>query len=1308
MLSPDASHVTASLWTGLFFTVPLCWLRYAGDSLVPPTRIRLLLSLLLGLSLASPLVSAQGYVFFRGRVVREDGTVADRPVTLQRVCQGLPQPIREATASRRNGEYVVRLFLSHFGQVFSGWGLSEMLPCSLEASASGYVSSRIDLTDRHVTLNPRLPDIVLTPKSQSAALDLRPPAGVPRAASRNWELAVERLIARNWDGAETPLRAVVQAAPGFAPAWSALGNVCLRQGKLEEARRVLQRAVELDSSQLISYHMLAQVQFDLKDWPAAVATTEKLLAADTKHIYLEAYLVNAAALYQLREFDQALQRVDEAARLDRLRELKRTLYLRGLILEAKGDYPSAEMSLRGYLAQNPRAKEAADVTQRIASLGKGQPSGLSADMSSLDLSLAATGEARVPGGIKAFSLVAQIDPAPSPHDFFLSYARAITAGRPDQPNRTKEAREEIAAFISTVAALERLGERTATGTLIQLSTSSDAALRATRAILSELGWKLVEQGDGFSIETATLPIERYRQRALAAFGVDELDLRNALRDRRNFTFEIPNETARLVGGAAWSMLLKGVPEAAGGPPEIFIRDWRFAHVYSGLGAMNLDSASALVAAAGLANLIVKYSHLTSSYAEALVIGANRVLVPGGPPAEPVWASLAGASPRAVAPFLRGLLEKDQGRLLAFYHALAHADASHQRFFTRDAARAQAFYRWYRDSAPPAGSFGVAASWQQQILQSLPIDASGNVLFPGSREVWGNAADSDDNILLAPAPLEALAAIIQLEQRRGAPLSPPAVRLLVRHFTEWRSLFGYFDHLPGLGEPAFRALEQFAAVAAAAPMPRRNQLLGEWHSLVQLIVLGSQAGSLSAAQADHAFQQACDALRAPDPHLAALAALRAILGGPAVLDEALAGQLLRLSGARREAFDEIKRLQDVPSLASLGPSPTATATLEALSGAVYAAMLDPGFLLVAADRQLLRKHRFVSADSRAPLFLDSSLHRSNGPDGSNFEGGFASFHDAARPLRDRVAASRSPRAEPAANPGGPSPVAPPVVSAAPPPADAAPADGGDVIFRARGRIVEVYATVTDSKGRYVDNLTSTQFVILEDGVAKPVAAFESYLAGVSVALVFDTTGSMSHTLPTLKGAALELLSELRNVDSVAVYSFDETVTPVLPITADKEAAKRAILKLHASGTTALYDALVKVNRDLASRAGKKVIVVFTDGADNASMISSKLAIESARERGIPIYTIAEGEAIVHAQLVAELDNISRSTGGTPFLVRHLSEIGGVFQKISQDLLHGYLVGFQPSTGDARTWRKIEVVLGGAKALKVRARDGFYVE
>ncbi|MEI9974221.1 MAG: hypothetical protein WDO73_20525 [Ignavibacteriota bacterium] len=129
-------------------------------------------------------------------------------------------------------------------------------------------------------------------------------------------------------------------------------------------------------------------------------------------------------------------------------------------------------------------------------------------------------------------------------------------------------------------------------TTVRLSFSGEADTRRSRAILAELGWKLTANGESYSLEAGDRAKDGARQWALPAWGWTKLTLRQAVLAKREFTFEIPHENARLVGGAAWGLVLKDVPDMPGGPAEAFIRDWRFARVYRGLGALDRDTAAA--------------------------------------------------------------------------------------------------------------------------------------------------------------------------------------------------------------------------------------------------------------------------------------------------------------------------------------------------------------------------------------------------------------------------------------------------------------------------------------------------------------------------------------------------------------------------------------------------------------------------------------------------------------------------------------------------------------------------------------------
>jgi len=1243
----------------------------------------------------------------------DDGSPPGRTVLIQRNCNGAPYPFREGYASPKTGDYTVRLEVADFGGVFSGaFESTGLLPCVLEAVAQGVVSTKLDLSDRRLTMNPELPLIVLTRVLPGSAIDLKHGPAVPRPVSKKWMQGVKLANAKDWAGAETAFRTVVQAAPKFAPGWNALGMACLNLNKAADARDALQQAVELDPKPLPPYVSLTNAELGLKDWDAAAKTSQTLIQADTKHLYLEAYFQQAVARYQLGDFDRAQASVVEGMRLDRLQDLPRAEYVLGLILEAKHDLDAAAQHIRSYLEKHPRAEDAAEATERLNNLGKQPPADLSRAVTAADMRLPATGEIPVPGGLDAFSQIARLKQTPANRDFFLEYCRAITGGG-EGASQTAEARMVVRAYLASVAELEQLGEPSGGGTTIRISLRTDEARKKAEHVLGLLGWKLVQNGEPLtggnwqptlSVEPGGTSVDGRRQRIPQAFGIDELEMREALEGGRDYQFEIPTGSARLIGGAAWSVLLKGAVEFPGGPLEIFISDLRFARAYSGLGVMEPDAAAAVVSSEGLGNLIVKHSNLLADYGAAFAVASQRVIVPGGAKAEAVWAKLAGANPQNPARFFRALLEKDQGHSLPFYFDLWRADAAHQQFFTASAARLEGAYRWYRDSVGVAGLAAPPERWQAVILQRLRLSSSGEVEFPGGAEAWVAGSASPADALLRLTALPALAALIQLEEKRKAPLDRASAELLREHYGEWRSLFPYFEQLPGLGAAEFEALAKFADSAAGAPAERQKLLVGDWHSLVELIVLANQAGSLDAARSAAAFRQVCEALQSENPSARSIEALRGMTSGAADIDEALASGLLRLNGAKRDAFERVKALQNVPRIGSLGQPPDALKTLAALSGAVYAALLDPKWLLVAEDPLLLSKHNFVPAagDQRTSFFAPSSMIVSNGPPGSLLLGGFGTFGEVARPLSSRVISEKEPERlvetaalmPPGASDGG-------IPSMTPPPST-------DAVFRASGRIVEVYATVTDGRGRYVDDLRAPQFTILEEGHPKPVFAFENHTSSVTVALLFDTTGSMEEALPPLKNAALRLLDDLRPDDTVAVYGFNDRVTELQEFTKDKVAAKRAVLRAHASGTTALYDALVSVIHDLSGRSGKKVIIVFTDGDDNASMLTSDTAVMRAKSRGIPIHTIAEGQALTNQTLIGELANVSHATGGTPFLIRTLADIGGVFQKVSEDLMHGYLLAFQPEPGEDRKWRKIQVVLSGPKGRVVRAREGFYPE
>jgi VWFA-related protein len=266
-----------------------------------------------------------------------------------------------------------------------------------------------------------------------------------------------------------------------------------------------------------------------------------------------------------------------------------------------------------------------------------------------------------------------------------------------------------------------------------------------------------------------------------------------------------------------------------------------------------------------------------------------------------------------------------------------------------------------------------------------------------------------------------------------------------------------------------------------------------------------------------------------------------------------------------------------------------------------------------------------------------------------------------------------------------------------------------VIKVQVRLVEVYASIHDQKGHFVDGLSRENFQVLEDGKAQQIAAFDSTSQSLSCAILLDTTGSMNEVLPRVKNSIVKLIDELGPQDSVAIYTFDQRLVIRQEFTTDKNAAKRAVLRTRAEGATALFDALSEAAQELSQRSGKKVLILFTDGDDNSSALNASAAVARAKKAGVPLYTIAEGEATRSKNLRKLLDDLSQRTGGAAYEVKKPGEIEKVFQEISEDLRHLYMISYRPpQEANNGKWRKIDLRVSGPKDYHVRAKEGYFAE
>ena len=296
-------------------------------------------------------------------------------------------------------------------------------------------------------------------------------------------------------------------------------------------------------------------------------------------------------------------------------------------------------------------------------------------------------------------------------------------------------------FFQRVAELSALGTPAEGHITITISMSGQdkdkGEQKKAERVLELLGWKMRTLRQGVKLEAAEKGDRAKHHETASALAIDEVGMQQALESGKPFSLEIVNEPADVIlGEEVWRTQFYAKEKYAGGLPEAIAGNLQLAETYAALGQMDPATAAILVSGLGLKTLADKFAILLFQYSSALAVDKGRVTVPGGEPAEPIWNSLVGANPRQPAAFFRALLDKDSGKLLAYYAALSEL-TSDQRFFTQNAARAGKFYALFKEA--PEVQRSQARRFQSgsftEFLAEVPLTQEGKVDFPGSPEVW---------------------------------------------------------------------------------------------------------------------------------------------------------------------------------------------------------------------------------------------------------------------------------------------------------------------------------------------------------------------------------------------------------------------------------------------------------------------------------------------------------------------------------------------------------------------------------------------
>ena len=265
------------------------------------------------------------------------------------------------------------------------------------------------------------------------------------------------------------------------------------------------------------------------------------------------------------------------------------------------------------------------------------------------------------------------------------------------------------------------------------------------------------------------------------------------------------------------------------------------------------------------------------------------------------------------------------------------------------------------------------------------------------------------------------------------------------------------------------------------------------------------------------------------------------------------------------------------------------------------------------------------------------------------------------------------------------------------------EGPPARFSSHAQFVEVYATVTDAKGRPVPGLRREDFEVYENNELKEVTAFAAGEFPLTVALGVDRSWSMAgDRLRLAKQASRAFLGSLNPGDRSMVVAISSDAEVIAPLTMDLVSQGRAIEALDPWSTTALHDAVISTVDRLAPEAGRQAVIVFSDGTDRYSRATAAHDVERVSRSNALTYLIAFGR--VRPPLLAELAVI---TGGRSFLLRDVRDLEATLAQVTRELRDHYLLGYAPSEpieSDRSEWRAIRVALT-QPGLRVRARDGY---
>jgi VWFA-related protein len=268
-----------------------------------------------------------------------------------------------------------------------------------------------------------------------------------------------------------------------------------------------------------------------------------------------------------------------------------------------------------------------------------------------------------------------------------------------------------------------------------------------------------------------------------------------------------------------------------------------------------------------------------------------------------------------------------------------------------------------------------------------------------------------------------------------------------------------------------------------------------------------------------------------------------------------------------------------------------------------------------------------------------------------------------------------------------------------------------VFKAGTHLVVLQATVTNRRGELVTNLDQRAFKVFENGKLQPITLFRRDDVPVSIGLLIDNSGSMRVLRSKVESAALAFAHASNPQDQIFVINFADKARLDVPMTGDIRVLEGGIARVDSIGGTAMRDAVEMAEAYLHDHAtlDRRVVLVITDGIDNASVATRDRIRQQAEHAGTAIYAVGlfhDQEASRAESGRRELNELTERTGGAAYFPASVEQVESVAVDLAHQIRNQYTIAYTPLNERADgTYRTIRVKASGPESYSVRTREGY---